>query len=130
MPLAQRLRKKLGIEIFDNWIAPGPRADDFWRDYSKIKGLTYKQALASWEAKHIFEFDKFHIDRADAGLVVMPVGKSGHLEAGYMRGQGKPVWALFDSEPKRYDVMAQFFTEIFFKETELYDTLRKHTQKT
>jgi cell division septation protein DedD len=27
--LANRLRK-LGFEVFDDWIAPGPDADDYW----------------------------------------------------------------------------------------------------
>lgn len=122
--IARRLRR-LNVEVFDNWFAPGPHADDYWRKYSKIKGLSYKEALASYEAMHIFAFDKHHIDRADFGLLVMPAGKSGHLEAGYMRGQGKPVFVLFDKEPKRYDVMVQFCTDIFFSEKTLHDSLRK-----
>lgn len=123
--IAQRLRKALGIEVFDNWFAPGPHADDYWRRYSKIKGLSYREALNSYEAKHIFALDKHHIDRADFGVLVMPAGKSAHLEAGYMRGCGKPVFVLFDKEPKRYDVMVQFCTDIFFSEKELHDSLRK-----
>lgn len=123
--IANRLRKATGIEIFDAWFCPGPHADDYWRRYSKIKGLSYKQALDSYEAKNIFNFDKHHIDRADAGILVMPAGKSGHLEAGYMRGCGKPVFVLFDEEPKRYDVMVQFCTDIFFSEKELHAALRK-----
>lgn len=127
--IGRRLRAATKMEVFDNWFSPGAHADSWWRRYSKIKGLTYKQALASYEAKHIFEFDKFHIDRADFGVLVLPAGKSAALEAGYMRGCGKPVFALFDREPKRYDVMVQFLTDIFFSERELLTALRKIVKK-
>ena len=38
----------------------------------------------------------------------MPAGKSGHIEFGYLVGQGKPGFVLFDAVPERYDVMYQF----------------------
>lgn len=87
--LANELRKE-GFEVFDSWFAPGPQADDYWRDYTKQRGLSYKEALNDWSAKHVFEFDKFHIDRSDIAVLAMPAGKSGFLELGYMLGSGKP----------------------------------------
>lgn len=115
----------LGIEAFADWFSPGPAADDFWRDYSRERGLTYKEAIKSYGAKHIFEFDKYHLDRCDAAVMLMPAGKSGHLELGYTIGRGKPGYILFDGEPERYDVMTQFATEIFFDKKELFDELTK-----
>lgn len=38
----------------------------------------------------------------------MPAGKSGHLELGYMIGNGKPCIIYFEKEPDRWDVMTQF----------------------
>lgn len=78
--IARELRETLGVEVFDDWFSPGPEADDFWRKYEKVRGNTYKQALSNWAGKHIFEFDKFHIDRLKIGVMYMPAGKSGHLE--------------------------------------------------
>ena len=46
--------------------------------------------------------------------MIMPAGKSGHLELGYTIGKGKPGFILFDEEPERFDVMTQFATKIFF----------------
>lgn len=115
-----------GFEAFADWFSPGPQADDFWRDYSKIRGLTYKQAIQSHGAKNIFEFDKSHLDRCDAAVMVMPAGKSGHLELGYTIGRGKPGFILFDGEPDRYDVMTQFATGIFFSKEELFEELKKY----
>lgn len=118
-----------GFEAFADWFSPGPEADDFWRDYSKARGLTYKQALASYSAKHVFEFDKHHLDRCDAAVMLMPAGKSGHLELGYIIGRGKPGFILFDEEPERYDVMVQFASDIFFKKEDLFNHLKSIGEK-
>jgi len=112
--------REFGFDVFDDWFAPGPAADDFWRDYEKVRGHSYGEALKGYAARHIFEFDKFHVDRCDAGIMLMPAGKSGHLELGYMLGKGKPGYILFDQEPERYDVMYQFATGIFFKKEDLF----------
>ncbi len=121
--LAKELRETLKTEVFDDWFSPGPEADDFWRKYEKVRGSTYKEALNNWAGKHVFEFDKFHIDRLSIGVMVMPAGKSGHLELGYMLGQGKRGYIFFDKEPERWDVMYQFATGIFFSKDELIEEL-------
>ena len=116
-------------EVFDDWFSPGPEADDFWRKYEKVRGSTYEEALSNWAGKHVYEFDKFHIDRADIGILYMPAGKSGHLELGYMIGQGKPCFILFDKEPERWDVMYQFCMEngggVCFSVDDLKSKLKK-----
>jgi hypothetical protein len=114
-----------GFESFADWYSPGPDADDYWREYSKLRGWSYKEALQSYGAKSIFEFDKRHLDRCDALVLLMPAGKSSHLELGYAVGKGKPSFMLFDSVPERYDVMVQFATDIFFDKEELFEALEK-----
>lgn len=121
--ISVELREKTGFEVFDDWFAPGPRADDHWKEYEEARGHTYEQALNGWAAQHIFEFDKHHIDRCDIGLLIMPAGKSGHLELGYMIGQGKPGYILMDA-PDRWDVMAKF-AEVHFNIESLVDALRE-----
>lgn len=121
--LAEALRKD-GYDVFDDWYSVGPDADDYFRDWTKYRKLTYKEALKTHAAKHIFEFDKTNIDRCDVGVMLMPSGKSGHLELGYMKGTGKKTFILFDKTPKRYDIMVQFADEIFFDLTELKKRLR------
>ena len=102
--------RKLGIEAFDDWYAAGPEADDKWKEYEKGRGRSYSEALAGHAARHVFEFDKYHLDRVDAAVLVLPAGRSAHLELGYMAGRGKPTFVLFpDGEPdERWDVMYQF----------------------
>jgi hypothetical protein len=108
--------RKLGYEVFDDWFAAGPEADDYWQKYEQSRGTSYGDALNSYAARHVFNFDIHHLERADIGVLVMPAGKSGHLELGYMIGQGKRSYVLFDKEPERWDVMYQFADDVFFDE--------------
>lgn len=105
--------RNLGIEAFDDWYAAGPEADDFWQAYEKTRGNDYRDALKNWAAQNVFDFDRKHLNRVDAGLLVLPAGKSGHLELGYLIGLGKPGYILLDGEPDRYDVMYNFAERVF-----------------
>lgn len=120
--IAEKLRA-LGFEVFDDWHAAGHDADDKWQEYETARGRTYKQALAGHFAKTAFNMDKTHLEASDIGVLVMPAGKSGHLELGYMLGAGKPAFILFDKEPERFDLMYQFATGICFSEAELMEEL-------
>lgn len=120
--LAERLRGS-GHEVFDDWFAAGPEADDMWQRYEQARGRSYSQALAGYAAGHVFEFDKHHLDLADGGILLLPAGKSGHLELGYMIGQGKPCFILCPVEPERFDVMYKFATGVFSDEKNLMEAL-------
>lgn len=121
--VANELRS-YGWEVFDDWMAAGPEADDYWLKYEKEKGVSMTDALKSYAAKHVFEFDKYHLDRCDMAVLLLPAGKSGHLEIGYMAGQGKSTFALFDSEPDRWDVMYQFLTGVATDVAMLIDQIK------
>lgn len=120
--LGNALRKE-GYDPFDSWIAAGPEADDYWQSYANERGLTYKEALNDYSAMHVFHFDKSHLDRCDGGILILPAGKSGHIELGYMAGTGKPTWVLFDKVPDRFDVMYNFATDVCFSMEELLGSL-------
>jgi nucleoside 2-deoxyribosyltransferase len=111
--LAEELRARLpDWVIFDDWYAAGPEADDKWQAYEKARGHDFITALDGHAANHVYEFDKHHLDTADAVVLVMPAGKSGHLEFGYCIGRGIPGFILIDGEPERFDVMYRFATEV------------------
>ncbi len=109
--LAKSLRSD-GYEVFDDWMAAGPEADDYWQKYETERGHTYAQALQGYAARHVFEFDKYHLDRCDIGLLLLPAGKSGHLELGYLIGTGKPGFIMLTEKVERFDVMYQFASGI------------------
>lgn len=119
IPQVGNLLRANGYDAFDDWYGAGHEADDKWRDYENIRGRSHKDALFGYAAKHVFQFDLHHLNRCDLAVLVMPAGKSGHLELGYFVGLGKPGFIYFDEVPTRYDVMHQFATDIFTSNEEL-----------
>ena len=110
--IAQTLRSK-GFEVFDDWYAAGPEADDKWRDYEKGRGHSYLEGLSGFAANHVYKFDLRHLDRSKAAVLLCPAGKSGHLELGYVIGTGKPGYILLEPGVERWDVMYKFAQGVF-----------------
>jgi nucleoside 2-deoxyribosyltransferase len=112
--VANYLRAEGGLEVFDDWFAAGPRADDHWKEYEQQRGRTFIEALAGKAAQNVFAFDRRNLDRSDAAVLVLPAGRSGHLELGYMAGRGLETHILLapESEGDRWDVMYAFVTGV------------------
>lgn len=121
--IAQKIREETKEEVFDDWFAAGPEADDKWRDYEKTREHSYIEALGGYAAKHVFDFDLHHLDRCRAAILVLPAGKSGHLELGYIIGKGRPGYILLD-DPERWDVMYQFASGVFASLEKLIQALK------
>ena len=105
--------RELGYDVFDDWHAAGPEADDEWRRYEKERGRSYMDALGGYAARHVFDFDRHHLDEAQVGVLVLPAGKSGHLELGYLIGKGVPSLILLDKDYDRWDVMYRFASGVY-----------------
>ena len=121
--MAQEIRE-LGFDVFDDWYAAGPEADDKWRDYEKARGHTYREALKGLAADHVYQFDLKHLNECDIAVVCLPAGKSAHLELGYVIGKGKKGYILIDN-PERWDVMYLFAHGVFHSFEELKRELAK-----
>lgn len=125
--LASHLREELPeVEIFDDWYAAGPRADDHWKEYEQERGHSYQEALEGYAAKHVFAFDKEHIDTSTHALLVLPAGKSGHMEITYAKyGAGCQTGILLEegSDP-RFDVMYQFIDNVFETKEQVIEWLK------
>lgn len=113
-----------GLEVFDDWHAAGPDADDAWQRYEQQRGRSYTEALDGAHARNVFDFDRFHLSQSYAAVLVAPAGKSAHLELGWMLGQGKRGYVLLDGEPERFDVMYRFATGVFTELDALIKELR------
>lgn len=122
--LANWLENESGYEVFTSWHAAGPEADDKWKEHEMARGRTYRQALQHHAARHVFEFDKGHIHRADAVVLMLPAGKSGHMELGYALGRGTPGFILL-ADVDRWDVMYCFADGVTEDKNELLDMLKK-----
>ena len=103
--IRRALETSLHEEVFASWYAASENADERWREYEIGRGLTYPDALQDYAAQHIVQFDRLHLDRCRAAVLVYPAGRSGHIEFGYVLGQGKPAYVLLNGEEPRWDVM-------------------------
>lgn len=119
--VAAALRSE-GHVVFDDWLAAGPEADDYWQAYEQGRGHSYREALEGLAANHVFKFDRFWLEKCDTAVLVMPAGKSAFLELGYMLGSNKYGLILMDGEPERYDVMFKF-ADVVFSVEELVEKL-------
>lgn len=104
--------RKAGLNVFNEWAAPGEQTDQKWKEFTQAQGFTFLQALAAPHAQDVFNFDKTWLDQADAFVLLLPAGRSAHTELGYMAGMGKPAYVFMAEEPERYDVMLLFATGI------------------
>lgn len=105
--------RALGFDVFDDWFAGGPEADDYWQQYEETRGRTFVEALYDRYATHIWAFDREHLDSSHLAIMVCPVGRSAHLELGYIIGQGKPGYIYLPEDLDRWDVMYRFATGVF-----------------
>lgn len=94
--------------------------DDFTDDtrgrfvfhYSELGPIEEHDAISFLKhdkAQRAFLEDKKMIDWADAVVMLLPAGKSSHLEAGYAKGSGKKLIIYQTEFPKgEFDVMYGF----------------------
>lgn len=120
IPEIAKALRSCNLDVFDDWYAAGPEADDYWKAYEERRGRNYKEALSGYAARHVFDFDRYHLDRCDAALLAFPAGRSAGIELGYMAGRGKRTFILLD-RPDRWDVMVKFADDVFFDKEEMVD---------
>lgn len=93
---------------------------------SDISQLDAIEMMKHWRVKEAFEEDKRWIDWADVLIMLMPCGRSSHLEAGYAVGAGKKMYIIGGFEKGEFDTMYGFadgmydYTEL----TNLMDLLK------
>jgi hypothetical protein len=118
-----------GLEVYD-FHNPGNGKDGFrWTeidpDWMRWTPAQWRAGLATQIAQDGYGRDRAAMDRADCGVLVLPAGRSAHLEAGYMAGQGKSVYTLA-LEPVEPDLMSLLLgppSTICVSLDELFDAL-------
>ena len=73
----------------------------------------FASALSHPLAKRAFESDFIGMNWADACVLIMPCGRSAHIEAGYMKGKGKLLYILLDGEKPRAELTYSIANGIF-----------------
>jgi hypothetical protein len=94
--------RELGHEVYD-FKNPAPGNTGFhWseidRDWERWQDAEYLLALRHPIAESGFKNDWEAMQWADAGVLVLPCGRSAHLEAGYFVGAGKPLYIVLGNE--------------------------------
>lgn len=75
----------------------------------EIENYNAMTVLETAQVKRAFAEDKKWIDWADCVLMILPCGKSAHLEAGYAKGAGKHLIIYQEQYPLgEFDVMYGF----------------------
>lgn len=117
-PAIVQVLKEVGHLVYD-FRNPAPGNDGFrWSDiHTDWKNWSldaYQKALEHPIAQAGFELDFTALVRADACVLVMPCGRSAHLEAGYAIGRGIPTCILLsDAEPElMYKMAARLCTSL------------------
>jgi len=105
-PAVVAMLRQMGHEVYD-FHTPRPGNDGFgWKEidpnWESWTPERFRILLQHSVAKAGFESDANAVNWATMGVLVLPSGRSAHLEAGYLAGQGKPVHILMPekSEPE------------------------------
>ena len=99
--------RAVGFDVYDFRNPPGKNGfqwfeiDPDWEQWSMPK---FCASLEHPRAKAGFDEDFNAMRNADACVLVLPCGRSAHLEAGWFVGKGKPLIVLLD-EPNEPELM-------------------------
>jgi nucleoside 2-deoxyribosyltransferase len=104
-----------GHEVYDFKNPPGGTGfswSDVDPDWQTWNNEQYLQALDHPISERGFKSDFDAMQEADACVMVMPCGRSAHVEAGWMQGAGKPTAILItEAEPELMYKMFSLVTD-------------------
>ena len=83
--------------------------DPDWQQWTRER---YIEALAHPIAEQGFQSDWQAMRWADTGVLLLPSGRSAHIEAGYFVGAGKPLHILLPAEMDEPELMYLMATSI------------------
>lgn len=105
-PNAVEVLREAGHEVYDFRHPPGGDHLGFsWSDtiedpnaipWTEWDVKRYLAAIEHPVAQAGFDSDFGAMHWAEGGVLLLPCGRSAHLEAGWMIGQGKPTWIVLD----------------------------------
>ena len=78
-----------------------------------LKNYDAIEMLADPRTQRAYTEDKKWLDWADTVIMLMPCGRSSHLEAGYAKGQGKRLYIYGEFRKGEFEVMYGFADGLF-----------------
>jgi hypothetical protein len=102
-PSVVEVLRQAGHEVYDFQHPPGGDHLGFsWSEidpgYDRWTAIDYIGALEHPIAVAGFDSDFDAMQEANGCVLVLPCGRSAHLEAGYFVGAGKPLWILLEED--------------------------------
>ena len=108
--------RQAGFDVYDFKNPPGGTGFDWanvdpnWKQWTPQE---FREGLSHPIAFNGFQSDMVALEMADAVVLVMPCGRSAHLEAGYALGAHKPVFILLSmGEPELMYKMAELVCSV------------------
>ncbi len=132
--LVEQLRKK-GHKVYDFRHPNGRNDRNVWEGVTASLNLStaYQQTILTADdfdrmllKKEVRERFTEHFNAmndADTCVLLLPCGRSSHVEAGYMAGAGKRVFVLDTSTHVTPELMYLTFDGYYHKKTDLYKAL-------
>jgi hypothetical protein len=96
--------------------------DPTWQSWSPprfCEALTHRVAIDG------YKLDKEGLDWCDVGVLLLPCGRSAHLEAGYLIGQGKPTIIVLSRAQFEPELMYLLADRVVCSIEDLLTMLRK-----
>ena len=122
--VVEKLREQ-GHEVYDFRNPPNSKGfawSDIDPDWLNWNTEQYKKALQHPKAQAGFDSDFSAMKDADVCVLVLPCGRSGNAEAGWMKGAGKKVYVL-QKQHEEPELMYKMFDGVFSDEAELLKAL-------
>jgi len=121
-PRIVKLLRAAGCDVYD-FRNPKPGDHGFaWSDidpeWQRWSPDQFRLALDHPIARSGFRSDLGGVNGSDVCVLVLPCGRSAHLEAGFMAGQGKPL-VIYIPEACEPELMYRFAAKIVINEGEL-----------
>jgi hypothetical protein len=128
-PSSVALLREFGHEVYDFRNPPGgiengfrwSEIDPHWKNWTAAE---YRAGLQAPLAQQGFNSDFNGMKWADVGVLLLPCGRSAHLELGWMAGAGKRtvIWTMDGQEP---ELMALLATRICVSLEEVLEFLQE-----
>jgi len=131
-PALVELLRSIGHEVYDFRVPSAEQGGFHWSevdpDYKSWTAKAFADALVDSAATHRgFSFDKDALDWCNTCVLLLPCGRSAHLEAGYAVGRGKrTIILLMDDHPLEPELMYLLCDQIVTTIPTLIAALRHH----
>ncbi len=96
--------------------------DSNWKDWSTSQ---YREGLEHPLAEEGFDEDYTAMTRAEGCVLVLPCGRSAHLEAGWFAGRDLPLFILLEKEGFEPELMYKLAWEITNDPDELLEAIEQ-----